>query len=262
MTRPRASVIVPVRGRLALTRRCLDSVRARTPLSHELVVVDNASGPAVRRYLAGLARAKAIRLIRNERNASFAASINQGSRLARGKILVWLNNDAVVAPEWLERLEDCLRRHPRAAAAGPCTNDPESGSGRGARHAPRAADLARFAAAWSLRFNRQAEDVPLLSGFCLALRREAWTAVGPLDERFLWGEEDADYCFRLRQAGYALVLARDAFVLHDGGATRGRWGPARKRALHERNRELLRSKWEGVGGAVGRDALAVVEAMR
>lgn len=261
--KPVASIIVPVRGLLGRTRRCLESLRRHTALSHEVIVVDNASEPATRRYLRRLERSGAVRMVRNTENRSFAASINQGLRSSRGDLLVWLNNDTVVTPEWLERLASCLERFPRAGAAGPCSNPPLKRAPRGARRANRGCrlplrDLPAFTTAWSLRFDRQAAQRERLSGFCLAVRREAMEKVGPLDEGFLWGEEDEDYCLRLRQAGYALMLAKDVFVFHEGAATRGRWARARRRRLDLRNRTLLREKWARLGGALGRTALAVL----
>lgn len=246
------SIIIPVRGRLALTRRCLESVLRHTPGPRELIVVDNASGPATRRYLNGLRRAGRARVLRNSRNPPFAAAVNQGTRAARGEILVWLNNDAVVGPQWLKRLRACLDRDPKAGAAGPCTGHPLAGAGRGARHDPPAADFDSFAAAWSMRFDAQSEEANRLSGFCLALKRRAWEAVGALDERFRWGEEDEDYCFRLRMAGWRLRLARDVFVRHDGSGTLRSWGRRRRRALARRNRALFKEKWVELTGEISR----------
>lgn len=258
----KASIIIPVRDLLETTRRCLDGVRRNSPAGHEVVVVDNASRPSVRDFLRRRARGGQLRLLRNDRNRSFAASINQGIRASRGELLVWLNNDAVVGPEWLERLAACLRSDPRAGAAGPCTNDPLSGSGRGRAHAPAPDRLDRFAAAWALKFHGQTEIVGRLSGFCLALKRTAFEKVGPLDERFVWGEEDEDYCLRLRRAGCRLLLARDVFVLHEGGATRGAWSASRRKAVVRRNRELFREKWEAAGGGFRTEVRAILKSIR
>lgn len=259
--KPEASIIIPVRGLLGATRRCLDSVRLHTNIPHEIIVIDNASGPVARNYLKSRARSRGLRLVRNAENRSFAASINQGMRLARGEIIIWLNNDAVVTPDWLTRFKTILDADGEVGAVGACTNDPRSGMGRGARHWPPAKDLPGFAAAWSLRFQGQTEEAAWLSGFCLALRREVCAAVGALDERFIWGVEDIDYGFRLRLAGYKLILARDIFIWHAGSATRGRWSQARRKKLDDLNRELFRRKWVGTAGDIQRDAQALVEVL-
>lgn len=256
--RPTASIIIPVRDLLGSTRRCLESVRLHTGVPHEIIVIDNASRPPTRDYLRRASRGAGLRVVHNPRNLSFAASINQGMRLSRGGLIIWLNNDSVVGPEWLERLQAGLGRFPEAGAIGPCTNDPLSGSGRGARHAPLPRDMPAFASAWSLRFQQQAEEAGMLSGFCLALRRGAMEAVGLLDERFLWGEEDLDYCLRLRLAGFKLILARDVFVYHQGGGTRGKWGKARREAFQRGNRALFHRKWVRLTGELSRVAHALL----
>lgn len=242
--RPELSVIVPVRDLPAATRRCLESVRRETSLPYEVLVVDNGSAAPTRRLLAGLARRwPALRVLREGLNDGFAASVNRGMRAARGRVLVWLNNDAVVTPEWDARLARCLDSDPAAGAAGPVTNDPRCGAGRAAGHRVPERELPRFARAWSRLYDGQREEVRQLTGFCLALKREALERVGLLDERFAWGEEDDDYSFRLLQAGWKLLLARDVFVHHDGGATRSRLPRGVRERLRRRNERLLFDKW-------------------
>ena len=76
------------------------------------------------------------------------------------------------------------------------------------------------------------------------MRREVIERVGLLDERFGIGcFENDDYSRRAIQAGYRLVIARDAFVHHFGGQTFLASGVDYS-ALLKRNRELYRQKWE------------------
>jgi hypothetical protein len=103
---PAASVVVVSHDNLVLTRLCVESVLANAAQPpFELIVVDNASRDGSRVWLRTLERRfPNVALVLNDENRGFAAATNQGLALARGELLVLLNNDAIVAPGWLERL--------------------------------------------------------------------------------------------------------------------------------------------------------------
>ncbi|MEA3366167.1 MAG: hypothetical protein U9Q79_11065, partial [Candidatus Hydrogenedentes bacterium] len=64
------------------------------------------------------------------------------------------------------------------------------------------------------------QEVDRLVGFCLLIREQTVQKVGRFDESFGIGNfEDDDYCLRMRQAGYRLRIAQDAFVFHYGSRT-------------------------------------------
>lgn len=234
------SVVVLARGQASATRRCLAALRRHTPAPVEVLLVDNASGPSDAAALRALARSwPAVRLRRNRANVPFAAAVNAAMLRARGELLCWLNNDAVVGPGWYGALSRALAANPLAAAAGPRT---------GAMAPPE-----------QLRPGRGVRATGFLGGFCLLLRREALARVGLLDERFVWGWEDMDYCLRLRQAGYRLLLVPGARVAHEGGRTM-RTLPARARRGSDReNRRLFLEKWVE-RGARREEALALLAA--
>ncbi|MDX6769698.1 MAG: glycosyltransferase family 2 protein, partial [Elusimicrobiota bacterium] len=235
-----ASVIIPCWNGLAYTRRCLKALARWTTRPYEVVVVDNGSTDGTGAFLRGL-RDPRVRVITNARNRGFAAAVNQGLEAATGKWLVWLNNDVLVTPRWLEGLVGCAQRHPRAGAVGPYTNR-INGLQRVADARYALASLPGFASAWALRHAGRARSVHRLTGFCLLHSRESLEAVGRLDERFGLGcYEDFDFCLRLLQAGRELLLAEDVFVHHFGHKS----FEANKvaRAHIEANRRLFVDKW-------------------
>src|SRR5438876_3270570 len=114
----RSSVIVPVYGQAALTRQCLDNLLASRDGREgpEIVVVDDGSADETPELLREYG--DRIRVVRHERNLGFAAACNDGAVAASGEALVFLNNDTIPQPGWLDALLACGHEHPRAAVVG------------------------------------------------------------------------------------------------------------------------------------------------
>jgi GT2 family glycosyltransferase len=101
--RTRASIVIPVFNNLALTKDCLNSISACTSSgTYEVIVVDNGSTDGSWDYLHSLQ--PRIRCLRNPRNMFFARGCNRGAWAAAAEYVVFLNNDTLVKPGWLEGL--------------------------------------------------------------------------------------------------------------------------------------------------------------
>ena len=97
------SVIIPVWNRCELTRDCIEALTKTTEgLSWELIVVDNHSTDGTGAFLSALEGD--VQIIRNQENLGFARACNQGAQAARGKYVVFLNNDTVPLQGWLSAL--------------------------------------------------------------------------------------------------------------------------------------------------------------
>lgn len=241
---PAASIVVLSFDSLAFTRLCLESVLANTEApAFELIVVDNGSSDGSREYLEELAKRDArVTLLANEENAGFPAACNQGLAAARGEVLVLLNSDTIVAPGWLSRLGAYLDGE--ADLVGPVTNRIGNEA-----EVPVAyetyGDFLREAGARASKRRGETFEIPTLTMFCLAMRRPAWEAIGPLDESFGVGTlEDDDYSMRARKAGLRLRCAEDVLVHHFGEGSFGKlFGNGEYGRLLERNREQYERKW-------------------
>jgi GT2 family glycosyltransferase len=240
-----ASVVVVTHDNLAFTRLCLQSVLAYTDgEAFELVVVDNGSSDGTAAYLARLAeRDSRVRVLLNGANMGFAPACNQGLALASGDHLVLLNNDTMVAPGWL----DGLRRHlaePKVGLVGPVTN-------RIGNEAEIDTDYRTWGEYLEAARRRAADhagewlEIGTPAMFCLAMRRQTYMRLGPLDEGYEIGLlEDDDYAERARRAGYELRCADDVLVHHFGEASFGQLVPnGEYKQILERNQRRYAQKW-------------------
>jgi len=179
---------------------CVESVAKNSRTEHEIIVVDNASQDNTRE--------KADISIANDRNWGFARAINQGRELATGKHLVLLNPDVVVPGGWDERLAGYMQG--QVAAVGPVAS--KTVGTQGFSHQYRV-DPAEYV---QKHYSGQTQEVGILIGFALMLRADVFDAAGGLDDGFFLGRECADLCWRIREAGWKCVVAKDVFVNHFG----------------------------------------------
>ena len=238
------SVITLTRDNLVFLRLCLEAVLAGSERPFELIVVDNGSSDGTRAYLTALAdRNPNVRSIINKSNRGFAAACNQGAAVATGPILVLLNDDTAVSHGWLGRLIAHLE-DPAVGMVGPTTNRTGNEAQVDAGYETWR-DFVRFADARARNHRGEAFEIPTLTMFCVAMRRALYEQIGPLDERFEVGLlEDDDYSRRIRQAGYRLLCADDAFVHHFGETSFGKLvASGEYRRVLDTNRARFEEKW-------------------
>jgi GT2 family glycosyltransferase len=197
----------------------------RQTVSHTVFLSDNASSDGT----AAMVRERfpEVVLIENPANLGFGRSCNNGARRGAGEVIVLVNDDMDVEPEFLERLVAPL-------------DDPAVGMVAGLTLQPGGSLVDGFGIeldpglnAYNRLRHRSPGDVPgrLLgpSGGAAAYRRAAWEAVGGFDEAFFVYGEDVDLALRLRLAGWTAAASAGARGVHLGGATTGVGSPFQRR---------------------------------
>jgi GT2 family glycosyltransferase len=243
---PAASIVVVSFDSPVYTRMCLETVLANTDgPPFELIAVDNGSQEPSIDYLVGLTdRDARVRLLANEENVGFPAACNQGLAEARGEYLILLNSDTMVPPGWLSRLLAHLDADD-VGLVGPVTNRIGNEAELATKYATYG-DFLREARLHAAAQPGRAFEIETLTMFCLAMRRDAWERIGPLDESYGIGTlEDDDYSMRARRLGLRLLCAEDVLVHHFGEGSFGKlFADGEYGRLLARNRRRFEAKWD------------------
>jgi GT2 family glycosyltransferase len=209
-------------------RECLHSIRANAgAVEYEVIVVDNASSDGTADMVAS--EFFWVKLIRNTRNAGFAAANNQALAQAAGRFLMLLNPDTQITHGALEALVRFMHNKPWIGALGPKLVYPDGGLQFSCRTFPTPMTLLldnlglAQACARSRLFGRQrmtwwdhatARRVDWVSGAALVMSRAAFRRVGPLDEGFFMYAEELDWQWRLRRAGFECWYYPQVTIVH------------------------------------------------
>ncbi|MFB5762020.1 glycosyltransferase family 2 protein [Paenibacillus medicaginis] len=233
--------MILTRNQIALTQACLESIRRHTREPYELILVDNGSTDGTLDYL----RAQPdVTLIENGENKGFAKGCNQGYARSNGDYIMFLNNDTIVASNWMSNLLRTLNEDPRAGAVGPVTNY-SSGHQQINVSYSNIEELDDFAKQHREAHAGMYTEVRRLVGFCLLTRRAVLEEVGLFDEIYGLGNyEDDDLSLRMIRSGYGLRVVLDSFIHHHGHATTHHELPDSSLAqLLQRNAEIATRKW-------------------
>ena len=218
---------MPVYNGWHLTERCLEHLRLQT-LSHTVIVCDNGSSDGTAKHLR--TAFPEVQVVELGMNLGFAAACNRGVRAGKGDFVVLLNNDVECSAEFLNRLVAPLRDDDSLGSVAALLLKPgeERIESFGLAVDPTLAGYPRLR---GLPAGQAQATHPVLvgpSGAAGAYRREAWEAVGGLDEGVFSYGEDVDLALRLRAAGWSTAGAADAVSVHLGSATAGARSPSQR----------------------------------
>jgi GT2 family glycosyltransferase len=162
-----------------------------------------------------------LRVITNGCNRGFTRSINQALRHVRGEYVALINNDILVFPGWLEKLQECLESDRRIGAVCPALDYVLEGDGRGLPRSYSGHEgLKSYARAHERMFGSLWIEVPLIPFWCVLFRRQTLLELGPPDETLHFNSHsDGDYCFGMLKRGLRLMARMDVFVHHYGAGT-------------------------------------------
>lgn len=203
---PLVSIIIPAYNQFDYTYHCLESIQKHSgDVAYEILLADDGSTDLTRDIETLVT---GIRVIRNEGNLRFLKNCNHAAEQAKGKYLLFLNNDTQVQADWLRPLVDRMESGASVGMAGSKLVYPDG-------HLQEAGGIFwKDASAWNYGHMQNPEDpeynyvkdADYISGASILIRGSLWEEIGGFDERFAPAYyEDADLAFEVRKHGYRVV---------------------------------------------------------
>ncbi len=250
--KPLVSIVIPMRDRIDLLRRCFDSIREKTEYAPvEFVIVDNGSVEVQsREYLRKLEEESGARIVPDGGAFNFSRLINRGAAEASGELLLLLNNDTEVEnADWLrEMVSHAMRAETGAVGARLWYPDGTLqhggvvlGLGGVAGHA-----MYRIPRGHPGYFNNTflARECCALTAACLMVRKKYFEQVGGFNETDLpVSFNDIDFCLRLRELGLHNIWTPHANLTHHESASRGHQTKPEEQEQFFRESIFMQEKW-------------------
>lgn len=188
----------------------------------EIIVVDNGSHDGTTNFLSNYD----CKIIVNKANLGFSKGVNQGARIAQGEYLLILNNDTMISQGFIKEMVKTFDMDEKIGVVG-CLIMQLGGSEKKVQNAgvmftqdyiPYELGLEQGDITPQLPFNdprvHTVREVPGVTGACLMVKKSIWNEVGGLDEEYINGWEDNDFCLKVRELGYKIYYTGKTYISH------------------------------------------------
>ncbi len=244
---PDVSIVIPVFNHFADTYRCLLSILKNTLyVNYEVIIADDNSNDITK--CVGKV-AKGIVIIRNESNMRFLKNCNNAALHAKGKYILFLNNDTQVRLNWLFPLFQIMESDKTIGLAGSKLIGADGLVQEAGGIVFRDGSAINYGRGMSIK-NAElnyVRDVDYISGASILVRADLWREIGGFDERYAPAYcEDSDLAFEIRKKGYRVVYQPASEVIHFEGISNGTdlsEGDKQYQIINERK---LRDKWQDI----------------
>lgn len=185
----------------------------------EIIVVDNGSKDGTMDLIKK--EYASVTYIPLEKNHGVAYARNRALERSTGKYIWILDNDTEITEQVTKGMYDYMEAHKDVGLAGCKLVDADNLVQESCKLYPGIGEKVKnllhshgYRYAYGLEKMKSVFEPEYLIGACQFIRRKAYEAAGPLDEKIFYGPEDADFCIRVRKSGYHLAYLPQFTVLH------------------------------------------------
>jgi len=239
MREPLASIVIlSYAKQLDHTKKILQSLKAVTYPHFEIILVDNASLDTTVTYVKQ--HFPQVRIIENKKNEGFCGGNNRGVTYAKGKYILFLNNDTEVKPNFLSILVTRMEKEQTIGAIQPKIRQlfMKDKLDACASYFTPTGFLYHFG--YSQNQSLQKYTVPLemysVKGACFMAPKKLIERIGLFDEDFFAYFEETDFCHRVWMSGYRVVYEPKSEIFHLGGGDTKNDHPESLQFISYRNR--------------------------
>ena len=243
--KPLVSIIIPVFNQFDYTYHCLEAILKHSGnVSYEVIIGDDNSSDQTEKINEFIDN---VKVIRNKENLGFLRNCNNTAKYAKGKFIVFLNNDTQVQENWLDSLLGLIENDETIGMVGSKLVYPD-GSLQEA-----GGIIWSDGSGWNYGRNRSpldseynyVKEVDYISGASIMIRNDLWTEIGGFDERYAPAYyEDSDLAFNVRKYGYRVVYQPESVVVHFEGISNGKDENSGLKHYQLLNREKFVKKWK------------------
>jgi len=221
-----ATIVVTPRERFSYATRSLESICANTRAPFELVYVDGGTPKRISREIGRICEERGFRVVSTERYLSPNQARNLALPEVRTRYAVFVDNDIIVTPGWLEKLVACAEEtgawvagplycigtpeHERVHMAGGLAHIEESSEGRTLVEEHRFQNQPLAAC----RADLKRAPCEMVEFHTMLVRMDAFQKLGPLDEALLASREHIDFCLSVRGAGGEVYFEPDSLLTY------------------------------------------------
>lgn len=256
---------------------CVKSIFSNPPsFSYEIIYVDNGSTDGsvkmIKKFselisskekelqpVALIHERSAIKFILNKKNLGFTKANNQGTRIARGKYLLFLNSDTEVVNGALGKMVRFLEEHPETGVVGPKLFN----SKKMDLQVTSTGALSPLTAIFALSFinkyfpnnyfsrkyffsgwdRNSIKEVDAVSGAALMIRTDLFKKIGGFDERYFIYFEETDLCLAVKKEGKRVIYLPQAGIIHYGGKTTKKISSEMKRMFKQSRYRFIKKHY-------------------
>ncbi len=244
---PDVSIVIPVYNQFAYTYVCLKSIAKNSgDIHYEVIIADDCSTDLTRQIKKAIS---GIRVVRNKENLRFLLNCNNAAKQAKGKYILFLNNDTQVMDNWLQPLVELIERNDKIGMVGSKLIYPDG------RLQEAGGILWKDGSAWNYghlddptkpEYN-YVKEADYISGAAIMIRADLWRQLGGFDEHFAPAYcEDSDLAFQVRAAGYKVMFQPKSVVIHFEGISNGTDTSSGQKSYQIINSQKFYEKWKDV----------------